>query len=269
MSNSVDLLQGTLDMLILRTVAPGPMHGWGISQRIQQVSEDVLRVNQGSLYPALHRLEEQGWISAEWGASENGRRAKFYSLTKSGPPSPGRGDPELGAPGRGGEPRSRNRLRRSRHALVEQAAVASRRAPPRRGPGARHGRGAPIPRGDGDAGQRKRGLAPEEARRAALVSFGGVERVKDECRDSWGVRLRRDLAPGRALRPAEPPREPGLHPGRGPDPGPGHRGQHRDLQRRERRPPAAAALRPGEQLVAFGRRRRPRASRTWAFLRSR
>ncbi len=84
MSNSVDLLQGTLDMLILRTVAPGPMHGWGISQRIQQVSEDVLRVNQGSLYPALHRLEEQGWISAEWGASENGRRAKFYSLTKSG-----------------------------------------------------------------------------------------------------------------------------------------------------------------------------------------
>ena len=84
MANSVDLLQGTLDMLILRTVAPGPMHGWGISQRIQQVSEDVLRVNQGSLYPALHRLEEQGWISAEWGASENGRRAKFYSLTKSG-----------------------------------------------------------------------------------------------------------------------------------------------------------------------------------------
>jgi transcriptional regulator len=84
MANSVDLLQGTLDMLILRTVAPGPMHGWGISQRIQQVSEDVLKVNQGSLYPALHRLEEQGWISAEWGASENGRRAKFYELTKSG-----------------------------------------------------------------------------------------------------------------------------------------------------------------------------------------
>ena len=84
MANSVDLLQGTLDMLILRTVTPGPMHGWGISQRIQQVSEDVLKVNQGSLYPALHRLEEQGWITAEWGASENGRRAKFYSLTKSG-----------------------------------------------------------------------------------------------------------------------------------------------------------------------------------------
>jgi transcriptional regulator len=84
MSNSVDLLQGTLDMLILRTLSPGAMHGWGISQRIQQLSEEVLKVNQGSLYPALHRLEEQGWIGAEWGASENGRRAKFYSLTKSG-----------------------------------------------------------------------------------------------------------------------------------------------------------------------------------------
>jgi len=84
MGHSVDLLQGTLDLLILRTVAPGPMHGWGISQRIQQISEDVLKVNQGSLYPALHRLEEQGWISAEWGASENGRRAKFYSLTRPG-----------------------------------------------------------------------------------------------------------------------------------------------------------------------------------------
>jgi transcriptional regulator len=84
MTNSVDLLQGTLDMLVLRTLLPGAMHGWGISQRIQQVSEDVLRVNQGSLYPALYRLEDQGWISAEWGASDNGRRAKFYTLTPSG-----------------------------------------------------------------------------------------------------------------------------------------------------------------------------------------
>ena len=84
MTNSVDLLQGTLDMLILRTLTPGPMHGWGISQRIQQVSEDVLKVNQGSLYPALHRLEEQGWIGSEWGASENGRKAKYYSLTRPG-----------------------------------------------------------------------------------------------------------------------------------------------------------------------------------------
>ena len=75
---------GTLDMLILKTLAIGPMHGWGISQRIQQISEDVLRVNQGSLYPALHRLEAAGWIEAEWGASDNNRQAKFYRLTRTG-----------------------------------------------------------------------------------------------------------------------------------------------------------------------------------------
>jgi transcriptional regulator len=79
-----DLLQGTLDVLVLKTLASGPMHGWGISQRIQQVSDDVLAVNQGSLYPALHRLEEKGWIQAEWGNSENNRRARFYSLTRAG-----------------------------------------------------------------------------------------------------------------------------------------------------------------------------------------
>ena len=79
-----DLLQGTLDLLVLRTLASGPMHGWGISQRIQAVSESVLVVNQGSLYPALYRLEEEGWIASEWGASENNRRAKFYRLTRSG-----------------------------------------------------------------------------------------------------------------------------------------------------------------------------------------
>ena len=81
---NLDLLQGTLDVLILKTLVPEPMHGWGIAQRIQQVSQDVLRVNQGSLYPALHRLEEEGWIAAEWGSSENNRKAKFYRLTRTG-----------------------------------------------------------------------------------------------------------------------------------------------------------------------------------------
>lgn len=80
----LDLLQGTLDLLILRTLQTGPQHGWAISERIQQISEDVLRVNQGSLYPALHRLEHQGWIKAEWGVSELGRRARFYRLTATG-----------------------------------------------------------------------------------------------------------------------------------------------------------------------------------------
>jgi transcriptional regulator len=82
--DNLDLLQGTLDLLVLRTLLAGPMHGWGISQRIQQVSQDVLRVNQGSLYPSLYRLEAEGWISAEWGASENNRRARFYRLTRAG-----------------------------------------------------------------------------------------------------------------------------------------------------------------------------------------
>ena len=84
MSDQTDVLQGTLDLLILRTIALEPMHGWAIAQRIQQISDDLLRVQQGSLYPALHRLEHQGWIKAEWGASESNRRARFYSLTKGG-----------------------------------------------------------------------------------------------------------------------------------------------------------------------------------------
>jgi PadR family transcriptional regulator PadR len=82
--SKLDLLQGTLDLLILRTLQGGPLHGWAISERIQQISEDVLQVNQGSLYPALHRLEHQGWIAAEWGISELGRRARFYRLTAQG-----------------------------------------------------------------------------------------------------------------------------------------------------------------------------------------
>ena len=80
----IDLPQGTLDLLILKTLALEPRHGWAISERIQQISSDVLRVNQGSLYPALHRLERRGWIKARWGASENNRRAKYYELTRTG-----------------------------------------------------------------------------------------------------------------------------------------------------------------------------------------
>jgi PadR family transcriptional regulator, regulatory protein PadR len=83
--SKLDLLQGTVDLLILRMLQSGQtLHGWAISERIQQISEDVLRLNQGSLYPALHRLEHQGWLKAEWGVSELGRRARFYRLTASG-----------------------------------------------------------------------------------------------------------------------------------------------------------------------------------------
>jgi PadR family transcriptional regulator, regulatory protein PadR len=84
MTKPNDLVQGTVDMLILKMIDLQPMHGWAIAQRIRQISNDVLRVNQGALYPALHRLEQQGWIEAEWGESENNRRAKYYSLTKAG-----------------------------------------------------------------------------------------------------------------------------------------------------------------------------------------
>lgn len=79
-----DLVQGTLDLLIFKTLALGPMHGWAIAKRIQQMSQEVLQVQQGSLYPALHRLEQQGWIRAKWAESETGRQAKFYSLTPEG-----------------------------------------------------------------------------------------------------------------------------------------------------------------------------------------
>ena len=80
----IELLQGTLDMLILKVLNRGPMHGFGIAERIQRLSEDVFSVGEGSLYPALYRLEEHGWIKSEWGQSENNRRAKYYTLTKSG-----------------------------------------------------------------------------------------------------------------------------------------------------------------------------------------
>ncbi|MGA2738026.1 MAG: PadR family transcriptional regulator [Bryobacteraceae bacterium] len=84
MKERIELPQGTLDLLILRTLALEPQHGWGISERVQQMSSDVLRIQQGSLYPALHRLERRGWIKARWGTSDNNRRAKYYELTKTG-----------------------------------------------------------------------------------------------------------------------------------------------------------------------------------------
>src|SRR3954470_9615107 len=84
MGKPSDLVQGTLDLLILKTIVLEPMHGWAIAKRIQQVSGEVLQVQQGSLYPALHRLEQQGWIKAKWNESETGRQAKFYSLTTAG-----------------------------------------------------------------------------------------------------------------------------------------------------------------------------------------
>jgi PadR family transcriptional regulator PadR len=84
MADRAELLQGTLDLLILKTLVREPLHGWGISRRVRELSDDVLDVGQGSLYPALYRLEDQGWVTAEWGTSPEGRRAKFYTLTATG-----------------------------------------------------------------------------------------------------------------------------------------------------------------------------------------
>jgi len=84
MGKPSDLVQGTLDMLILKTLLPEPMHGWAIAKRIEQVSNEALQVSQGALYPALHRLEQQGWVRSDWKVAESGRDAKFYSLTKAG-----------------------------------------------------------------------------------------------------------------------------------------------------------------------------------------
>jgi PadR family transcriptional regulator PadR len=118
MAKQINLLQGTLDLLILRVIARGPMHGWDIAQQIQLISRDVLQVQQGSLYPALHRLEKRGWITAEWGSSENNRRAKFYRLTESG-------HARMKSPGSCG-PRSRESLAcRSRSRSCGSFAVCS------------------------------------------------------------------------------------------------------------------------------------------------
>ena len=96
MSRPSDLVQGTLDLLILKILALEPLHGWAIGQRLKQMSGDVLQVSDGSLYPALHKLEQQGWIEAEWKPTENNRRAKFYSLTRSGQEASSRAKPNRG-----------------------------------------------------------------------------------------------------------------------------------------------------------------------------
>ena len=125
MPQSIDLLQGTLDLLILKTLALERMHGWGIAQRIQLVSQEVLTVGQGSLYPALHRLEYKGWIKAEWAASENNRRARFYSLTAAGrEAAQGRGR-KLGQAHRRHRSGAQQRLIRGHHAPTSNRPLSS------------------------------------------------------------------------------------------------------------------------------------------------
>ncbi len=134
MAKPTDLVQGTLDLLIFKTISLEPKHGWAIAKRIQQVSCEALQIQQGSLYPALHRLEQQDWINSEWRATETGRMAKFYSLTRSGRRHRDRAGQDLGRVPGGtvqGHPNSRQFLRRHNH----RAGCSPDRADSRRQPG--------------------------------------------------------------------------------------------------------------------------------------
>ena len=202
MANKSDLLQGTLDLLILRRSPTAPMHGWGISLRIQQVSEDVLQVNQGSLYPALHRLEQQGLIDAEWGNSENNRQAKFYQLTRAAESScrrdrnwerlpRGRRECSPGNPIAGD--------RRCSAGICDAAHVAL----PARPPGARSRRRTAF-HVDMLTEQHvaRRACRPIEARRIALATSAARARERRRARYVV-VALPRNARAGHSLRPQE------------------------------------------------------------------
>ena len=238
MSDQTDLIQGTLDLLILRTIALEPMHGWAIAQRIQQISDELLRVQQGSLYPALHRLEHQGWITAEWGASETNRRARFYSLTKAGRKQL---DTELS---------KWERLSAGVNlVLAEDVDHAALAHPPH-----------PAASLAASAAGAKRSCSEElqlhlereterlqaerpVARRGAAAGPARVRRrraIKEECRDARGTAACDALVARHAPRAPAPGPRLALHGGRRPDPRPRHRRQHRHLQPRQRHalPPA-------------------------------
>ena len=228
-----DLPQGTLDLLILKVVALGPLHGYAIAQRLQQISKDVVQVQQGSLYPALHRLENRGFLAAEWKLSDTGREAKFYRLTAKGRAQLGprrtswrRLTEAVGLilAARKGE---RDGTSWAGCSAASPRGAARRRAarppgaPDRRLRARRHGRGrGPPPRAAGARGPR--------------AGQGGLPRRA-------GHPAARRPRPGPALRLAGAAQEPGLHPGRGAVPGPGHRRQHRDLHPRGQPDPAVLA----------------------------
>src|SRR5262245_42142842 len=176
-----DLLQGTLDLLILKTLALEPMHGWGITQRIQQISSGALVVNQGSLYPALLRLEQQGWIDSEWSVTENNRQAKYYKLTRAG-------RKQLAD-----ETENWRRLATAIEQILQASGREERSMLGKLFHRLRMGLRRRNVEREMDAEMRfhlemeteeniRRGMSEEEARRVALRSFGGVERTKEEYR---------------------------------------------------------------------------------------
>ena len=198
--DKTDVPYGTLDLLILKTLdTMGPMHGYRIARRIEQVAENLLRLNQGSIYPALIRLEEQGWIRTQWGISETNRKVKFYSLTRAGVEATQRRGSELGKSNRAGGEVSGGGV------VMPGRSLRSRRAGcwlcfrKRRLDGELEGEIlAHLELAERDA--RAAGLSPEEARREARRGFGGIEQMKEEHRDQrslrWVENLWRDVRYG-------------------------------------------------------------------------
>ena len=181
-----DLPQGTLDLLILKIVALGPLHGYAIAQRLQQISRDVVQVPQGSLYPALHRLENRSLLVAEWKLSDTGRDAKFYRLTRKGRAQHAGGDGQLASPDHRGRPDPR--CRRGRlvswwRRLLQRGRVERQLDAELRD----H-----LERLVDD--YRRSGLSEQEARRQARLEFGGLEQVKEDCRDARGTRWLDEIA---------------------------------------------------------------------------
>ena len=187
MAEKSDLPQGTLDLLILKVVALGPVHGYAIAQRLQQVSRDVVQVPQGSLYPALHRLENRGLLAADWKETETGREAKFYRLTQEGAGAAGGGDGELAAAGGGGRPDPADVRRRARNDLVAAPVAA-------KADGRAARKGAALPRGTARRRPDRRAATIRRRRGGmARLALGGPEQVKEGCRDARGTRWVEDL----------------------------------------------------------------------------
>ena len=219
MAPKSDLLQGTLDLLILANPQRRPEHGWGIALTIQQVSREVLQVNQGSLYPALHRLEQQGLVEAEWGNSENNRQAKFYELT-SRPEATRRRNPQLGTALRCRGPRPAaptpgirevaRRASKTHAALDADTPVVTLPARPLR---ARARLGAALPSRHAHRAAHPDGpCRPTRPAARGPIRFGVVDRVKDDVRDTWLSRVAETFVAGRALRRPIAPPQPRLRP---------------------------------------------------------
>ena len=242
-----DILQGTLDLMVLQTLdAMGPLHGYGVARRIEQISEDVLQLNQGTIYASLLRLQQRRWISASWGTSDNNRKAKFYAITRTG-------RKQLATQAQNWE---RISARHDADAPAGAAltsmptwlAVICRRAIDRRCLPSRPARCE----FDLEIGRHldmlteeniRRGLPPAEARRQAILRFGGPCRSRKQQHEQRGLPFIETTLQDRPLRAARAAQEPGLHGGRDRDAGDRHRRRHRRLQRRRRGAAAAAALR--------------------------